>query len=146
MSEVADKWGKTVAERGFSQVPNYLLLLNTFIDREDRLSPLELLILIELCGMWWKKDEMPYPSMRTLAMRCGTSERQVARAVKKLEDLELLRREKRRTKGLIASNSYSLVPLVEMLEEVARKYPNEFPRNVERPKAKQASADKPKAE
>ena len=116
-------------------MPNYLLLLNTFIDPEDRLSPLELLILIELAGMWWKKDEMPFPSMKTLATRCGTSDRQVARAVKHLEELTLLRREKRRTKGLIASNSYSLEPLVEMLEEVARKYPNEFPRNVTRANA-----------
>lgn len=140
MSEVADKWGKTVAERGFAQVPNYLLLLNTFIDTEDRLSPLELLILVELSGMWWKKNEMPYPSMKTLATRCGTSDRQVARAIKRLEDLKLLRREKRRTKGLIASNSYSLEPLVEMLEEVARRYPNEFPRNVSRPKAKTAKS------
>lgn len=132
MSEMVEKWGKEVAERGFSQVPNYLLLFNNFTSKEDSLSPLELLILIQLCGMWWKKDDSPYPSMRTLADRCGTSERQVARAVKRLEEIDLIRREKRRAKGLIASNSYSLAPLVEMLEEVARKYPNEFPRKVAR--------------
>lgn len=128
MSEVANKWGGEVADRGFSQVPNYLLLLNQFIDPDNRLSPLELLILIELSGSWWKKDEQPFPSMRTLAIRCGTSERQVLRAISRLEELTLIKRVKRRSQGLIASNAYDLSPLVDMLTEVAKQYPNEFPR------------------
>lgn len=130
MSEVVNKWGKAVAERGFSQVPNYLILLNQFIDSEKRLSPLELLLLIQLSGSWWKKDEMPFPSMRTLSIRCGTSERQILRAISKLEELELIKRTKRRKKGLIASNAYELGPLVEMLNEVAQAFPNEFPRKI----------------
>lgn len=130
MSEVAKKWGDKIAERGFSQVPNYLLLLNSFIEPSNRLSPLELLILIELSGSWWKKDEQPFPSMRTLAIRCGTSERQVLRAISRLEALSLIKRVKRRSEGLIASNAYDLGPLVEMLNEVAKQYPNEFPRQV----------------
>lgn len=130
MSEVAKKWGVDVAQRGFSQVPNYLILLNQFIDKDNHLSPLELLILIQLSGSWWKKDEMPFPSMRTLATRCGTSERQVLRAVSHLEELNLIKRVKRRSKGLIASNLYDLTPLVEMLQEVSKLYPNEHPRDV----------------
>jgi len=130
MSEVAKKWGDKVADRGFSQVPNYLLLLNQFIDPDNRLSPLELLILIELSGSWWKKGEQPFPSMRTLATRCGTSERQVLRAISRLEELSLIKRVKRRSKGLIASNAYDLTPLVDMLTEVAKQYPNEFPRKI----------------
>lgn len=135
MSEVAAKWGDAVAGRGFSQVPNYLLLINQFIDEDNRLSPLELLILIELSGAWWKKEEQPFPSMRTLAIRCGTSERQVLRAISRLEELTLIKRVKRRSKGLIASNAYDLTPLVEMLAEIARQYPNDFPRKLKRSKA-----------
>ena len=140
MSEVAQKWGAAVAGRGFSQTPNYLLFINQFIDKENHLSPLELLILVQLSGSWWKKDEMPFPSMRTLAIRCGTSERQVLRAISHLEELTLLKRVKRRTKGLIASNAYDLSPLVEMLQEVAKMYPNEFPRNV-RPGPRKSDSD-----
>lgn len=135
MSEVSMKWGDLVASRGFSQVPNYLLLINQFIDEDNRLSPLELLTLIELSGAWWKKEEQPFPSMRTLAIRCGTSERQVLRAIGRLEELNLIKRVKRRSKGLIASNAYDLTPLVEMLTEIARQYPNDFPRNLKRSKA-----------
>ena len=128
--DMVEKWGEEVAKRGFSQVPNYLIMLNQFIDEDKRLSPLELLILIELVGVWWKKEELPYPSMKTLAVRCGTSERQVVRAISRLEKDELLKREKRRSKGLISSNAYDLLPLVERLREVAKAFPNAFPRTI----------------
>lgn len=130
MSEIATKWGLPISERGFSQLPNYLIQINQFIEPEKRLSSLELLLLIQLSGAWWKKSEMPFPAMRTLAIRCGTSERQVLRAISHLEELNLLKRVKRRTDGLIASNAYDLSPLVTILEEIAKAYPNEFPRNV----------------
>lgn len=130
MSEVAQKWGLSVAQRGFAQVPNYMLYINQFLDPDNALSPLELLILVQLSGSWWKKEEMPFPSMRTLAIRCGTSERQVLRAVSRLEQLGLLKRVKRRTKGLIASNAYDLAPLAEVLNDISAVYTNEFPRNI----------------
>jgi predicted transcriptional regulator len=128
MSEMSGKWGRTVAQRGFAQVPNYLMLINRFLGEESRLSPTELLVLIQLVGTWWKKEEKPFPSMRTLAVRCGVSERQMQRAINSLVSKGLLIREKRRTKGIIASNIYDMQPLVDVLGEIARVFPNEYPR------------------
>ncbi len=133
MNDIAEKWGRPVAERGFAQIPNYLLLLNQFLGRENRLAPVELLVLIQLAGSWWRKGELPFPSMRTLATRCGASERQVHRAIGRLEALGLLKRVSRRSKGIIASNAYNLEPLVDILGEVAKAFPNEFPRKLDRP-------------
>jgi len=121
--DIATKWGRDVAGAGFAQIPNYLLRFNQFTSPDDRLSAVELLLLIELAGAWWKKSEPPFPSMRTLAMRCGTSERQILRAVKRLEEIPLLRRINRKRKGIIATNSYDLQPLVEVLQFVADSYP-----------------------
>lgn len=132
MSDILQKWGEPVAGRGFAQIPNYLLFLNQFIDREDRLSPVELLILIQLVGAWWKKGEKPFPSMGTLATRCGVSERQIQRAINHLVELGLIERSKRRIKGLISANSYDLAPLVNILNHVSTAYPNDFPRNIRR--------------
>lgn len=138
-ADIEDKWGERIAGRGFAQVPNYLLFLNQFLDEDKALSPLELLLLVQLVGAWWKKDEAPFPSMRTLAGRCGTSERQVQRAVSRLEELSLLKRTKRRDRGLIASNAYDLSPLVGRLDEAAQFYPNAFPRNIRPVKAVEAA-------
>ncbi len=136
--DVAAKWGKPVAERGFAQVPNYLLLLNQFVDEDERLSPVELLVLIQLVGTWWRRGELPFPSMRTLALRCGVSERQIQRAIKRLIDRGLLKKVKRRTKGIISSNAYDLEPLVELLNEIPRHFENIYPRGVERPTGQRA--------
>jgi predicted transcriptional regulator len=132
MSDVSEKWGAAVAQRGFAQVPNYLLLINQFLDKEHRLSPAEILILIQLVGSWWKKDALPFPSMATLAQRCGVSSRQVQRAVNRLEGAGLIQRVKRRSSGIISSNAYDLSPLVALLAEIAKAFPNQFPRNVDK--------------
>lgn len=128
--DVVGKWGATVADRGFAQIPNYLLFINQFLDEEKRLSPIELLVLLQISGSWWKKADLPFPSVRTLATRCGTSERQILRAMAKLEKVELLRRVKRRENGLIASNAYDLEPLAKFLAEIAKTFPNAFPRTL----------------
>ena len=140
VSDIADKWGEQVAQRGFAQIPNYLLLLNQFLLKEKRLSPVELLVLMQLVGSWWKKDAMPFPSMTTLATRCGVSSRQIQRAINRLEGEKLIRRVNRRTQGVVSSNAYDLEPLVGLLNVVADAFPNDFPRNVDRKTAEQVEA------
>jgi predicted transcriptional regulator len=131
VSDVADKWGEEVAKRGFAQIPNYLLLLNQFLDEKERLPPVELLVLMQLVGSWWKKEAPPYPSMSTLASRCGVSTRQIQRAINSLSDRGFISRSSRRgMRGVKATNAYSLVPLVEVLNVVAKAFPNAFPRSV----------------
>ncbi len=122
--------GRGVAGRGFAQIPNYLLLLNQFLDEDSRLSPTELMILIQLVGAWWEKDEMPFPALKTLGARAGVSDRQAQRAITRLEEEGYLRREKRKRGRLIASNSYNLGALVEVLNDVAKSFPNEAPRKI----------------
>lgn len=128
--DISDKWGEAVAKRGFAQTPNYLLYINQFIDEDKKLNPLELLLLVQIAATWWQKDELPFPSVKTLATRCGASERQVLRALSKLEGLELIKRVKRRDNGLIASNAYDLQPLVKNLAMISDAFPNAFPRSV----------------
>jgi hypothetical protein len=139
--DVVSKWGAEVAGRGFAQLPNYLLLLNQFLDDDHRLSPVELLLLFQLVGGWWKKESLPFPSIGTLARRCGVSDRQIQRALVRLEKLKLVARTKRRSRrGLIASNAYDLSPLVAVLQQIAKAFPNEFPRAVTRDQRQSISA------
>ena len=46
----------------------------------------------------------------------------------------------RRTRGIISSNAYDLAPLGTFLEEVAKAFPNAFPRNVDKALVKQVSS------
>ncbi len=130
MSDMVDKWGRPVAERGFAQVPTYLLNLNRFLDEEHQLTPIELLVLFQLVGNWWKTQEDPFPSTATLAGRCGVSTRQVQRAINNLDKLELIKRVSWQKRRMITSNAYSLEPLVQFLIQTAKTFPNEYPRRV----------------
>lgn len=139
--DVTDKWGEAVAKRGFAQIPNYLLLLNTFLEEDKRLSPVEMLVVLQLVGAWWKKDHMPFPSMVTLAARCGVSDRQIQRAINELEKRKLIERVKRRSEtGIRSNNAYDLKPLIEMLNRVSKAFPNGYPRNLTKGKAKELGA------
>lgn len=134
MHDMLSKWGEEVAGRGFTQIPNYLLYINMFVHEDHQLSPTEMLILIHLIATWWNKDEMPFPSMKTLAERSGISERQVQRAIKALEEKGYLKKMKKKLKTVIASNVYDLTPTVKILEEVAEHFVNEHPRNIKNKK------------
>lgn len=126
--DVVTKWGEAVAKRGFTQIPNYLLMLNQFLVEEARMTPIEQLVVFQLVGAWWKKDQLPFPSMKTLADRIGASERQVQRAVNVLEKKGFLKRVRRIRRHVIASNAYDMQPLVEILSIVAANLPNQYPR------------------
>lgn len=130
MFDVVDKWGRDVAERGFVQIPMYLLNINRFLNSENKLSPIEILVLFQLVGNWWKKDENPYPSISSLASRCGVSTRQVQRSINNLNGIGLIERTNRKRGKMITSNSYNLKPLVEFLKEISDNFPNEYPRKV----------------
>jgi len=130
MSDVLDKWGKGVAERGFAQIPNYLLQLNKFVADDMQLSAAESLVLIQLVACWWKRDEMPFLAMRTISDRTGISERQVQRSIKTLEQKGYFKKEKKKIKGVIASNSYDLMPLVDILKTIDEHFVNKHPRNI----------------
>jgi predicted transcriptional regulator len=135
MQDVATKWGLEVAERGFAQIPNYLIQLNLFVHDDHKLSPAEMVVLLQLVAAWWKKDEMPFPSMNTLSERAGISERQVQRSIKSLEQKGYLKKTKKKIKGVIASNVYDLLPLTEILQTIAGHFINKHPRKIVTPKS-----------
>jgi len=83
---------------------------------------------------------MPFPSMSTLAARCGVSSRQIQRSINKLENIGLISRVKRRDKGIVSSNAYDLKPLVDILGLIAQQFPNEFPRNVSKEQVQRISS------
>jgi predicted transcriptional regulator len=134
MQDMVTKWGKEVAERGFTQIPNYLMRINMFVHDDHKLSPTEMVVLFHLVGSWWKKDEMPFPSLNTLADQIGISQRQVQRSINTLEQKGYLKRMKKKIKGVIASNVYDLSPLADTLKIVADHFVNKHPRNIRSPK------------
>jgi predicted transcriptional regulator len=102
------------------------------MDDKHKLTSTELLVLVQLVGTWWRTNDLPFPALSTIAARCGVSTRQVQRSINRLEKLGFIRRINRRTKGFMANNAYDLAPLVKLLNEVAKAFPNPYPRSVDK--------------
>jgi predicted transcriptional regulator len=126
---MARKWGSGVATAGFTAVPNHLLSINQFLEKEKRLTPTELLTLFQILSSWWYADRLPFPSKTTIAKRLGLSPRQIQRALNGLEEKGLIRRIARyyENRGR-ASNSYDVSQVVEKVSDLAARNPTAFRR------------------
>lgn len=109
------KWGKTTMGLGYTVVPSALLRGQARLG----IGPTELAVLLHLMEHWWRPEDMPWPSKKTIAERLGVSSKTVQRAVVTLEAGNLLRRNERYHKtGGRTSNEYDLSPLVERLKPI----------------------------
>lgn len=88
---VKEKWQGAVNEgSGFVAVPMSLLRLQS----QYKLSPTDMLVLINLLAHWWDPKRGVFPRSTTIAKRMGVDLRTVQRATRKLERSGLLERSK----------------------------------------------------
>ena len=124
------KWGELTARKGFTQVPTVLFALNEFAADDESLRPPELLILLQLVSFWWEPDDRPFPSIATLAKRCGCSKATVERSMKNLLKRGLISRIQRRENGVVVSNAYELDGLKSYMQEIVCYTERHFKMNV----------------
>lgn len=125
--EATKKWGDDALQAGFTILPNHLIAINQFLPSSQRLSPTEIIVLLNVVSFWWGAEKMPFPSNTTLALRCGISPRQVQRAIKTLEAGGLVRRRVRfSATGTRMTNELDLRGLVSAINTLARQTPDAF--------------------
>lgn len=112
-------WGEAQV-LGFQQVP-HALLRNQF---RLRLSPLDLLIILNITMFWWTADNRPYPTIERIAQRMGVSRRSVERRISYMEKRRLLKRMPFETneKGK-KIRRFDMSGLVDAVEGYARQEP-----------------------
>lgn len=88
-SAVTAKWG-VAADAGFQMVPDVLLKCQAVLG----LSATELVVLLNLMMHWWYPEQKPFPRSNTIAERMNIKVRSVQRAMARLRELGLIKREK----------------------------------------------------
>ena len=65
------RWGKSLIDAGWVALPS------VFLQRQQALGlePLDVNILLQLADHWWERDNLPFPSKKTLADRIGVKPR-----------------------------------------------------------------------
>lgn len=116
--ENSKKWGNKAMALGYVQVPSLLIQRQ----RELGLDAVNLNIVLQISTYWWRKDELPYPSKKTLADALNLDESTIRRRIAALEKAGYLTREQRSNsaKGQL-SNKYNLSGLIKKLEPLVQK-------------------------
>lgn len=133
------RWGKKVMDYGYTVFPSVLIQGQ----RRLGLSPVQLNVLLQLLDHWWKNENLPFPSKKTIAGRMGMSPRYIQKVIGELEDAKLLRRVSRRTRfGDPDTNAYNLEGLIKKIKllepdfSAARTKKRRIQRDVETPKGR----------
>ncbi len=110
------RWGKAVADRGYTMLPAVLIRAQHRLG----LEPEHFNALLHVVYHWWEPDNNPYPAKATIAARMDKSPKTVQRYLKALEDSGLIRRIVRfePNRGQ-TSNGYDLSGLVKKLAVIA---------------------------
>lgn len=142
------KWGRAVLKPGFTVVPSVILRAQARL----HIDATELAVLLHLIDHWWQPDGMPWPAKKVIAGRLGVSLKTVQRAIVRLEEEGLLRRQPRfRQHGGRTSNLYDLSPLVAKLEPIVEEMEqadveaDKLKRTATRPGLRRRSATRPAA-
>jgi predicted transcriptional regulator len=114
--EIQRKWSREVLDVGFTVMPSTLIVRQ----RALGLDAVEMNILLHLISSWWRHDNYPHLSKRTIAKRMRVDPSTIQRRVRGLEKKGLLKRlERRGTDKRTQTNAYDLSPLVESLKAQA---------------------------
>jgi len=126
------KWGSAAINAGFSILPNHFISINQFVQEEARITPTEMLVVLQIISSWWSKERLPFPSKATIAARAGLSPRQVQRALTALEQKGYIERLTRYNRSQArASNQYDLSGLVAAVVKAAEENPGAFKRQAQ---------------
>jgi hypothetical protein len=120
------KWSKPLMAAGWTAMPSVI------IERQEALGldALDMNIIIHLSHYWWTPENLPHPSVETIAKAVGVKRRAVQKRIKTLHELGMLERlERRHTPNGSTTNKYGFKGLIakatpfahEKLAEIAKK-------------------------
>lgn len=116
---IEKKWGKPLTAAGWTAIPNVIF------ERAQAfpLEPLDIVIILNLAGYWWKAGNDPYPSKASLAAAIGVTPRTIQRRIAALEKSGFIKRIERKTaRGGNLTNQYSLEGLIEAAKPFAEEH------------------------
>lgn len=103
------KWSKPLMAAGWNAIPSII------IEKQEALGldAIDMNIIVHLSNYWWQADNLPFPSVGTIAKAIGIKPRTVQKRVTALQSVGLLTRiERRKTRFGSDTNLYSFEGLI----------------------------------
>ena len=103
------KWSKALMAAGWTAMPSVI------IEKQEALGldSIDMNIILHLSHYWWTPDNLPHPSVETIAKAVGIKPRTVQKRIKALHELGMIEREERRhTRYGSQTNKYGFKGLI----------------------------------
>lgn len=134
------KWSPTLMKAGWSAFPNIIIEKQ----RALGLDAMDMNILLHLVQYWWLEENVPHPSVATIAEAIGVTPRAIQKRITALQAAGLITREERRhSKFGSQTNLYrfdglikACLPFAQEKLEAAKKKAEENKERVKRKKPK----------
>lgn len=134
------KWSPTLMKAGWSAFPNIIIEKQ----RALGLDAMDMNILLHLVQYWWLEENVPHPSVATIAEAIGVTPRAIQKRITALQGAGLITREERRhSKFGSQTNLYrfdglikACLPFAQEKLEAAKKKAEENKERVKRKKPK----------
>jgi DNA-binding transcriptional regulator YhcF (GntR family) len=112
------KWTKPLMEAGWNAIPSII------IEKQEALGldALEMNIIMHLSNYWWTADNLPHPSVETIAKALGVKPRTIQKRISRLQALGFMTRiERRHTRFGSDTNLYSFEGLISAVQPYAQE-------------------------
>jgi DNA-binding MarR family transcriptional regulator len=118
LRENEKKWTKSLMDAGWNAIPSVI------IERQKALGldPIDMNIIVHLSNYWWKVENLPHPSVATIADAIGVKPRTVQKRITALQAGGILTRvERRKTRFGSATNLYDFRGLIKEATPYAKE-------------------------
>ena len=103
------KWSKPLMDAGWTVIPSIIIEKQASLG----LDAIDMNIIVHLTQYWWQADNLPHPSVETIATAIGVKPRTVQKRIKALQELKMITRlERRRSNNSSDTNRYSFGGLI----------------------------------
>jgi DNA-binding MarR family transcriptional regulator len=113
-----EKWSKELMAAGWTVLPSMILEKQHALG----LDAIDINIIAHLSIYWWKRANLPHPSVATIAKAIGVTRRTVQKHIKAMEASGFITRHERRQKGQGSkTNLYSFEGLIKSVTPYAQE-------------------------
>ena len=127
------KWTKPLIDAGYTAIPSIIIQRMGVLG----LEAMDFAIIAQLASYWWSHDQLPHPSIQSIAGAIGVSPSTVKKRIAGLEKAKLIKRIHRPRPGnRHQTNEYSFDPLIKAvtphalqeLEDITERKANKLKR------------------
>jgi DNA-binding MarR family transcriptional regulator len=112
-----EKWSKELMAAGWTVLPSMILEKQHALG----LDAIDINIIAHLSIYWWKKANLPHPSVATIAKAVGVKPRTIQKHIKAMEASGITRHERRQTGQGSKTNLYSFEGLIKAVTPYAQE-------------------------